>query len=117
MTGLTSILHPTDFSETSALACAKAVELAKQCGAELTILHTYSNGALFEAAPPIPGSGYQAQDSPVYGPERRGAAITAFRRRHRRTRGRSTTDWRNESFSNQIRLAKGAPHASICHAA
>ena len=41
MRGFTSILHPTDFSEASQLACVNAVELARQCGAKLTVLHVY----------------------------------------------------------------------------
>lgn len=43
MTGFTSILHPTDFSEASQLACAKALQLARQCGAKLTVLHVYAD--------------------------------------------------------------------------
>ena len=54
MSGFTSILHPTDFSETSQIACAKAVELARQCGAKLTILHAYANPMLTEGAWNLP---------------------------------------------------------------
>ena len=43
MTGFTSILHPTDFSEASRLACERAVELARQCGAKLTVLHVFAD--------------------------------------------------------------------------
>jgi nucleotide-binding universal stress UspA family protein len=41
MTGFTHILHATDFSESSERACAKAVDLARQCGAKLTVIHAY----------------------------------------------------------------------------
>jgi nucleotide-binding universal stress UspA family protein len=63
MTGFTHILHPTDFSESSELACAKAVELAKQCGAKLTILHAYANPALVEGAWPIPDPGPELNEA------------------------------------------------------
>ena len=41
MAGFTNILHSTDFSEASGLACEHAVRLARQCGAKLTVLHVY----------------------------------------------------------------------------
>src|SRR5262245_13941981 len=43
MNSFTNILYPTDFSEASELACQRAVEMARQCGAELTILHAFAD--------------------------------------------------------------------------
>jgi nucleotide-binding universal stress UspA family protein len=50
MHGFRNILFATDFSETSELACQRAVELARQSGATLTIFHAYADPtALSEA--------------------------------------------------------------------
>src|SRR5262245_61920619 len=48
MTGFRHILHPTDFSDSSELALAKAVDMARQCKAKLTILHAYGEPMLAE---------------------------------------------------------------------
>src|SRR5262245_36501796 len=39
---ISTILYATDLSEASRPACAQAVELARQCGATLTILHAFA---------------------------------------------------------------------------
>ena len=54
MTGFTNILHPTDFSESSQLACAKAVDLARQCGAKLTVIHVYVEPLMSEGFAYVP---------------------------------------------------------------
>ena len=54
MTGFTHVLHPTDFSEASQPACEKAVELARQCGAKLTVLHVYANPLMAEGFAYVP---------------------------------------------------------------
>jgi nucleotide-binding universal stress UspA family protein len=38
-----NILCATDLSEASQAACQRAIELARQCGGTLTILHTYAD--------------------------------------------------------------------------
>ncbi|MBI3466193.1 MAG: universal stress protein [Planctomycetes bacterium] len=63
MAGFTSILHPTDFSEASRLACAKAVELARQCGAKLTILHAYANPLAVEGLWQLPDPRPELEDA------------------------------------------------------
>ena len=63
MLAVRTILHPTDFSEASELACAKAVELARQCGAKLTILHVYADPALFAEGWNIPDPRPQLQEA------------------------------------------------------
>lgn len=54
MTGFTHVLHPTDFSEPSQAACEKAVDLARQCGAKLTVLHVYANPLMAEGFAYVP---------------------------------------------------------------
>ena len=54
MTGFTHVLHPTDFSEASLAACEKAVDLARQCGAKLTVLHVYANPLMAEGFAYVP---------------------------------------------------------------
>jgi nucleotide-binding universal stress UspA family protein len=54
MTVFANILHPTDFSEPSQAACEKAVELARQCGAKLTVLHVYANPLMAEGFAYVP---------------------------------------------------------------
>lgn len=54
MAGFKRILHPTDFSEASQFACAKAVELAKQCGAKLIVLHAFADPVSVEGMWAIP---------------------------------------------------------------
>ena len=54
MTGFTHVLHPTDFSEASQVACEKAVDLAHQCGAKLTVLHVYANPLMAEGFAYVP---------------------------------------------------------------
>lgn len=63
MTGFTSILHPTDFSEASRLACERAVELARQCGAKLTILHAYADPTAVAEAWSIPDPRPELEDA------------------------------------------------------
>jgi nucleotide-binding universal stress UspA family protein len=46
------ILHPTDFSSASSAGFSKAVEMAKESGAELVLLH------VIDQAVPIPDEGY-----------------------------------------------------------
>lgn len=53
MARIRRILHPTDFSKASAAAFAKAVELAKTNGAQLTLLHV-----LAPPPPMLAGDGY-----------------------------------------------------------
>jgi nucleotide-binding universal stress UspA family protein len=45
-----SILYATDLSEASQPACQRAIELARQCGATLTILHAYADATAFTEA-------------------------------------------------------------------
>jgi nucleotide-binding universal stress UspA family protein len=54
MTGFTNILHPTDFSEPSQAAWEKAVDLARQCGAKVTVLHVYANPLMAEGFAYVP---------------------------------------------------------------
>ena len=54
MTGFTHILHATDFSESSELASAKAVDLARQCGAKLTVIHAYAEPLMAEGFAYVP---------------------------------------------------------------
>jgi universal stress protein A len=54
MTGFTHVLHPTDFSDASQGACERAVELARQCGAKLTVLHVYAHPLMAEGFAHVP---------------------------------------------------------------
>jgi universal stress protein A len=54
MTGFIHVLHPTDFSDASTVACEKAVDLARQCGAKLTVLHVYANPLMAEGFAYVP---------------------------------------------------------------
>jgi nucleotide-binding universal stress UspA family protein len=54
MTGFTHILHATDFSESSELALARAVDLARQCGAKLTLIHAYVGPLMSEGFAYVP---------------------------------------------------------------
>lgn len=54
MTGFTHILFATDFSESSELACARAVDLARQCGAKLTVIHAYAEPLMAEGFAYVP---------------------------------------------------------------
>ena len=51
-----SILHPTDFSESSARALQYAIDLARDYGATLALLHVWQEpAAIFSTAEPIAG--------------------------------------------------------------
>ena len=63
MTGFTNILHPTDFSEASELACERAVDLARQCGAKLTLLHAYANPVAVEGGWALPDPRPELEDA------------------------------------------------------
>jgi nucleotide-binding universal stress UspA family protein len=47
----TSILHPTDFSETAEAAESQAIAVARALGAELVILHVAVEGMLYGETP------------------------------------------------------------------
>ena len=54
MSGFVHILHPTDLSDASQAACDRAIDLARQCGAQLTVLHVYANPLLAEGFAYVP---------------------------------------------------------------
>jgi nucleotide-binding universal stress UspA family protein len=54
LTGFTRILHATDFSESSEFACTRAVDLARQCGAKLTVIHAYAEPLMAEGFAYVP---------------------------------------------------------------
>jgi nucleotide-binding universal stress UspA family protein len=78
MAGFKRILHPTDFSEASQLGCVKALELARQCGAKLIVLHAYANPVSVEGMWAVPDPrpeleealGMIAADEPAFPVER-----------------------------------------------
>lgn len=63
MTGFTNILHPSDFSEASQAACDKAVDLARQCGAKLTVLHAYAEPLMAEGFAYVPDLRPELEDA------------------------------------------------------
>ena len=63
MNSFKRILHPTDFSEPSQAACVQAVDLAKQCGAKLIILHAFADPMTVEAMWAIPDPRPELQEA------------------------------------------------------
>jgi nucleotide-binding universal stress UspA family protein len=64
------ILHPTDFSESAAVAEAKAVELAKKLDAEVILLHVAAELMLYSEGFPVGGPNVES----VYASQRKWVA-------------------------------------------
>lgn len=63
MNNFTHILYPTDFSEASQAAGDRAMQLAGQCGAKLTVLHVYASPSAVPDAWNLPDPRPQLEDA------------------------------------------------------
>ena len=98
------ILCPTDFSGYAAVALREAAALAKDAGAELTLLHAYQNPAYV-----MPMSGYVAPTAGL---------ITKLRKEIGDELEVLADDVRKQGLTVQTQVVEGSPHKCIIdHAA